>query len=141
VIGSAAVMEKAVELARVKGAVKAIPLQVSGAFHSPLMQPAVEGLAAAMAKLDFKNPAIPVIANTSALPLTDIQAIKDELLRQLCNSVQWQPSVEYMIQNGTTVFVEIGAGNVLTGLVRRIDKNVRTINIGTLAELGNIIIQ
>jgi [acyl-carrier-protein] S-malonyltransferase len=133
-------MDKAVELAKVKGAIRAIPLQVSGAFHSPLMQPAVEGLAAAMTKLNFKDPAISVIANTSAEPLTSIQNIKDELLRQLCNSVQWQRSVEYMLKYGTTAFVEIGAGNVLTGLVKRIDKNVRTINIGSLAELGNIII-
>jgi [acyl-carrier-protein] S-malonyltransferase len=134
-------IDKAVELSRAKGAARAVPLQVSGAFHSPLMQPAVEGLAAAMDKLNFKEPTIPVIANTSAMPLTTTQAIQDELLQQLCNSVQWQRSVENMLKNGTTVFMEIGAGNVLTGLVKRIDKNVRTINIGTLAELGNILVK
>ena len=131
---------KAIELAKSKGAAIAIPLQVSGAFHSPLMQPAVEGLAAAMSKLNFKDAAIPLVANISVVPLTSALAIKEELLQQLCNTVQWQGSVEYMLKNDTTVFMEIGAGNVLTGLVKRINKNVRTINIGTLAELGNIIV-
>jgi [acyl-carrier-protein] S-malonyltransferase len=133
-------IDKAIETAKAKGAARAIPLQVSGAFHSPLMQSAVEGLASAMANLNFKDPVIPVVANTSALPLTSVQAIKDELLQQLCSSVQWQRSVEYMLRNGTTVFMEIGSGNVLTGLVKRIDKNVRTVNVGTLAELGNLVV-
>ena len=131
---------KAIELAKSKGAARAIPLQVSGAFHSPLMQPAVEGLAAAISKLNFKDAAIPLLANTSAVPLTSALAIKEELLRQLVNPVQWQRSIEYMLKNGVMVFMEIGAGSVLTGLVKRIDKNVRTINIGTLVELGNIIV-
>jgi len=132
-------IEKAMEIARARGAARAIPLQVSGAFHSPLMQPAVEGLSAAIAKINFKDAKIPVVANVSALPLTQAEAIKEELLKQLLNSVQWQASVEYMLKNGTTVFMEIGAGNVLSGLVKRIDKNVRTINIGTLGDLSNII--
>ena len=137
--GERASIEKAIDLAKAKGAARAIPLQVSGAFHSPLMQPAVEGLSNAMAKLNFKDAAIPVIGNVSALPLVSSQDIKDELLQQLCNSVQWQRSVEYMVKNGTSVIVEIGAGNVLAGLVKRIDKTVRSVNIGNMAELGNII--
>ena len=92
-----------------------------------------------MAKLNFKDAAIPVIGNVSALPLVSSRDIKDELLQQLCNSVQWQRSVEYMVKNGTSVIVEIGAGNVLAGLVKRIDKTVRSVNIGNMAELGNII--
>ena len=137
--GERASIEKAIDLAKAKGAARAIPLQVSGAFHSPLMQPAVEGLSNAMAKLNFKDAAIPVIGNVSALPLVSSRDIKDELLQQLCNSVQWQRSVEYMVKNGTSVIVEIGAGNVLAGLVKRIDKTVRSVNIGNMAELGNII--
>ncbi len=132
-------IDKALEIAKARGAARAIPLQVSGAFHSPLMQPAVEGLIAAMDKLNFKDAVIPVVANVTAVPLTFAGDIKTELINQLINSVQWQGAVEYMVKNGTSVFMEIGAGNVLTGLVRRIDRNVRTINIGTLAELGNII--
>lgn len=132
-------IEKAVALAPSRCASRALILQVSGAFHSPLMQPAADGLSAIMAKLSFKNPSIPIIANISAQPLTDSRAIKDELMKQLYNSVQWQRSIEYMISNGTTTFIEIGAGKVLTGLVKRIDKNVKTLNIGEINELKNII--
>jgi [acyl-carrier-protein] S-malonyltransferase len=131
----------AIELAKTKGALRALPLQVSGAFHSPLMQPAAEGLSTIISKLTFKEPAVPIIANTSAQPLTSAQAIKEELIQQLTNSVQWQHSIEYMINNGTSVFVEIGSGNVLTGLIKRINKTVKALNIGTTSELGNIFIQ
>jgi [acyl-carrier-protein] S-malonyltransferase len=131
-------IEKAVALAPSKGASRAIMLQVSGAFHSPLMQPAADGLAEYISQLPFNNPSIPIIANTSAQPLTDAQAIKNELMQQLLNSVQWQRSVEYMIDKGTTTFIEIGAGKVLTGLVKRINKSVKTLNIGETAELQNI---
>lgn len=133
-------IEKAIEIAKAKGAGRAIQLQVSGAFHSPLMQPAVEGLTAAMNKFNFKDAVIPVVVNVSATALTSAKEIKEELINQLTNSVQWQGSMEYMLKNGTAVFMEIGAGNVLTGLVKRIDKNVRTINIGTFTELGNLIV-
>jgi len=138
--GSKDNIDKAIEIAKAKGAGRAIPLQVSGAFHSPLMQPAVEGLTAAMNKFNFKDALIPVVVNVSATALTSAREIKEELINQLTNSVQWQGSVEYMLKNGTGVFMEIGTGNVLTGLVKRIDKNVRTINVGTLSELGNIIV-
>ncbi len=90
-----------------------------------------------LAKLSFKDPSIPIIANTSAQPLTDARAIKEELMKQLCNSVQWQRSMEYMINKGTTTFIEIGAGKVLTGLIKRINKNVKTLNIGEISELQN----
>jgi [acyl-carrier-protein] S-malonyltransferase len=131
-------IEKAVALAPSRGASRALPLQVSGAFHSPLMQPAADGLATFISKLAFKNPIVPIIANTSAQPLTDAGAIKEELLKQLTKSVQWQRSVEYMINQGITTFIEIGAGKVLTGLVKRINKNVKTLNIGDAGELQNI---
>ena len=132
-------VEKAVALAPPRGASRALMLQVSGAFHSPLMQPAADGLSAIIAKLSFNNPSIPIIANTSAHPLTEIEAIKGELMKQLYNSVQWQRSIEYMINNGTTTFIEIGAGKVLTSLVKRINKNVKTLNIGEISELKNIV--
>ncbi len=137
--GSKDNIDKAIVLAKAKGAARALPLQVSGAFHSPLMQPAADGLATVIARLSFKDPSIPIIANTTAKPLTTASAIKEELMAQLCHSVQWQRSVEYMAANGVTTFIEIGAGNVLTGLIKRIDKNVKTLNIGTAGELNNII--
>ena len=121
---------KAAELATAKGASRTVPLQVSGAFHSPLMQPAVDGMAEIIPTLTFKDPTVPVIANTTAEPLTTGEEVKAELLRQLGNSVQWQRSVEYMIDNGVSSFIEIGPGKVLTGLIRRINKDVETLNIG-----------
>jgi [acyl-carrier-protein] S-malonyltransferase len=137
--GAKANIDKALEIVKARGAGRAIPLQVSGAFHSPLMQSAVEGLTAAMDKLSFKDAAIPIVGNVSATALTLASEIKEELIKQLTSIVQWQGSVEYMLKNDTSVFMEIGAGNVLTGLVKRINKNIRTVNIGTLAELGNIL--
>jgi [acyl-carrier-protein] S-malonyltransferase len=80
--------------------------------------------------LTFREPTIPIIANTSARPMTSAEAVKSELLEQLCNSVQWQGSIEYMTENGITSVIEIGPGRVLTGLMRRIDRSVETQNIG-----------
>jgi [acyl-carrier-protein] S-malonyltransferase len=136
--GSKENIEKAIMAAKARGAARALPLQVSGAFHSPLMQPAADGLSAIISSLSFKDPVIPVIANTSARPLTSGQAVKEELMRQLCNSVRWQSSMEYIIAQGVSTFVEIGPGNVLTGLLKRINKDIRSLNIGTAMELVNL---
>ncbi len=123
---------RATALAKARGALRAVPLPVSGAFHTPLMQPAVEGMTSIFEKLTIKDPSVPVVGNTAAQPLTTASQIKDELIRQLCNGVQWQRSVEFMAANGVTTFIEIGAGNVLTGLIQRISKEARTLNIGDL---------
>ena len=131
---------QAVDLARAEGALRVIPLSVSGAFHTPLMQPAVNGMTEIVASLSFREPAIPIIANTTAQPLTTVESVKEELLRQLCNCVQWQRSIEYMVNEGVTTFIEIGPGKVLTGLIKRVNKEVRTINIGdaqAIINLGN----
>jgi len=121
---------RAVDLAKEKGASRAIPLEVSGAFHTPLMQPAVDGLADIIPTIDFREPTVPIVGNTSARPLATAEAIKAELLEQLCNSVRWQASIEYMLGNGVTGVIEIGPGRVLAGLMRRIDRSVDTRNIG-----------
>jgi len=131
-------LPKAMELAKARGAARTIPLAVSGAFHTPLMQSAVDGMADIIATLSFNEPLVPVIANTTAQPLATAEQIKAELLRQLCCGVQWQRSVEYMINNRISTFVEIGPGKVLTGLVRRINKNVRTLNIGDANVIRNM---
>jgi [acyl-carrier-protein] S-malonyltransferase len=136
--GAAENITKAMELAKAKGASRIIPLQVSGAFHSPLMQPAVSGMAEFTASLSFLKPKIPVIANTTAQPLTIAAAIRDELLNQLVNPVQWQRSIEYMIAEGVDTFLEIGPGKVLAGLIRRINKDVKTINIGDLEAIKSL---
>ncbi len=138
VSGTRESIDKAISLAKSRGAARALSLQVSGAFHSPLMQPAADGLAAVISKLSFKDPQISIIANTSAQPLTSTKAIKDELMNQLCHAVQWQRSMEYMINNGVSTFIEIGSGNVLTGLAKRIDKDVKTLNVSNVSELNNI---
>ncbi len=129
---------KAMALATAAGASRAIPLQVSGAFHSPLMQPAVAGMARYLDATTFKNPSIPVIGNTTALPMTTAEAVKTELRNQLTSPVQWQRSVEYMVSQGTAAFIEIGPGKVLTGLIRRINKEARTVNIGDLASVSSL---
>lgn len=123
---------KAMEMAREKGASKAIQLAVSGAFHSPLMQPAVEGMTQYVGSVDFKDPSVPVIGNTTAKPLSGAAAVRPELLDQLTSPVLWQQSVEYMIASGVTTFIEIGPGRVLAGLVKRISKEAETININNL---------
>ena len=130
-------INQAVELAKDKGAHRAIPLQVSGAFHTPLMQPAVDGMAKAIAKLELKDPTTPIVGNTTAQPLTTAQAVKEELLNQLCNCVQWQRSIEYMIKSGVSTFIEIGPGRVLAGLIKRIDRDVKILNIGDAESVRN----
>jgi len=138
--GAAEKITKAVNLAKSRGARRAIPLQVSGAFHTPLMQSAVDGMAEIIATLPFSEPTIPIIANTTAQPLTTADLIKEELLRQLCNCVQWQRSIEYMVDNGVSTFIEIGPGKVLTGLIKRINKSVELINIGDAEAVKSIIV-
>lgn len=129
---------KASEQAQSAGASRVVPLNVSGAFHSPLMKPAQEGLTEIIDKLEFGDPDIPVIANTTALPLTSGDQVKKELIDQLCNGVQWQRSIEYMINAGVVTFIEIGPGRVLSGLVKRINKEVTLQNIGNVETVNGL---
>jgi [acyl-carrier-protein] S-malonyltransferase len=123
-------LSKAITAAEAKGARRVVRLAVSGAFHTPLMQPAIEGMAAAIETLDFKNPQIPLVGNTTARALTTAAEIKEELLNQLTSGVKWQQSVELMLAEGVTTFIEIGSGRVLSGLIKRINKEAATINVG-----------
>ena len=132
-------LPKAMELAKAKGASRTIPLAVSCAFHTPLMQPAVDGMSEIIATLDFQDPTVPIIANITAQPLTTAEQVKAELIEQLCNGVQWQRSIEYMVDDGVSTFVEIGPGKVLSGLIKRINKNVNTLNIGDAEAVRNLI--
>ncbi len=129
---------KAMEMATDAGASRTITLQVSGAFHSPLMQTAVEGMTGYLESTPFRKPSIPVIGNVTALPLDTAEAVKTELRNQLTSPVQWQRTIEYMINQGVSTFIEIGPGKVLTGLIRRINKEVKTINIGDLEAVNNL---
>ncbi len=118
------------KLAEAKGARRLIRLKVSGAFHSWLMQPAAEGLRKAIPEYSFNNPVVPVVANVIAEPVIDAGAIKGELGDQITNCVRWQQSVENMIAGGVTWFVEIGHGQVLADLIKRINPDVSVLNIG-----------
>jgi [acyl-carrier-protein] S-malonyltransferase len=132
-------LSRATALAEARGAYRTIPLPVSGAFHTPLMASAADGMSEIIRDISFRKPLIPIIANTTAQPITTAESIKAELLRQLCNGVLWQRSIEYMINKGVSTFVEIGPGKVLSGLIKRINKNVSTLNIGAAEAIRNIV--
>lgn len=120
--------EEAVKVAcamlKEKGAKRALMLPVSGAFHSPLMMPAQEELKAAISMTEFKKPICPVYQNVDALPHTDPEEIKSNLIQQLTHSVQWTQEVTNMIENGCTEFVECGPGKVLQGMIAKIGKKI-----------------
>ncbi len=129
--GSIASLPAAMQLAHEKGASRTVTLQVSGAFHSPLMQPAKEELMEILDKTEFKDPSAPIIGNVTAKPLNTAAEVKEELIEQMCSGVQWQRSIQYMIDNGISGFIEIGYGKVLAGLIKRINKDSAIHNIGT----------
>lgn len=137
--GDLGAVEKAEKLAAEAGASRTVRLAVSGAFHSPLMQPAVEGMERVIAAMDFRPPQVTLIGNTTARPLETAAEVKEELLRQLNHSVQWQRSVEYMVAGGAGTFIEIGPGRVLAGLIKRIDRGVKTVNVGDMAAVSNFV--
>jgi len=131
-------LAQAKRLAETKGARRVIPLKVSGAFHSHLMEPAVNGLTVAISEFTFRKPAVPLVANVTGEPLTDAKAIKQELIDQLLSCVQWQRSIENMAAAGVTTFFEIGPGQVLTGLIKRISPAVQVRNIGDAETVSKI---
>ncbi|MGQ9572509.1 MAG: ACP S-malonyltransferase [Dehalococcoidia bacterium] len=133
--GTLEAVAHAMEEAKAHGARQAIRLNVSGAFHSSLMRPAAKGMAEAIARTPFADARVPIVANSTAQAITSAQDIKRELLEQLLRPVLWQQSVEYMIENGATTFLEIGPGRVLSALIRRIDGNASTKNIGDIAAI------
>lgn len=127
--GSRETLVRAMDLARAMGARHITPLKVSGAFHSSLMQPAADGMAQAVSQLDFRDPSVPIVVNSTAQPVTTAAEIKQELLLQLSSCVQWQKSVEYMVGAGVSTFIEIGPGQVLHGLIKRINQEAEILNI------------
>lgn len=129
-------VELAGRLAKERGAKRVVPLNVSAAFHSPLMQRAAEGLHLAVASVDqIVAPEPAVISNVTAEPLTDPSAIRAELVAQVTAPVRWIASVERMHADGVTRFVEIGPGNVLTGLVKRIVSDVELVNVNNISSI------
>ena len=124
--GEVEAVNKACEALKEAGARRALVLPVGGAFHSPLMEPAREELAAAIENTTFNNPSCPIYQNVNASAVTDATAIKANLISQLTAPVRWTQSVQRMIQDGATLFTEVGPGNVLQGLVKKIDREAQT---------------
>ncbi|MFV0270001.1 MAG: ACP S-malonyltransferase, partial [Draconibacterium sp.] len=127
--GSEAGIDKACAALTEKGAKRALKLVVGGAFHSPLMEPAREELAAAIEATTFSAPVCPVFQNVSAQPVSDPAVIKENLIAQLTAPVKWTQIVQNMIADGATSFTEIGPGKVLQGLVKKVDRNMETIGV------------
>ena len=124
--GSMEGIEKACEAMLANGAKRALKLKVGGAFHSPLMQPAQEELTEAIEAAKFETPRCPVYQNVDGKPHTDPEEIKANLIKQLTGAVRWTQDVEAMIADGADEFIELGPGNVLQGLVKKINKTVAT---------------
>ncbi|MGO4438533.1 ACP S-malonyltransferase [Rhizobium sp. RAF56] len=133
--GEKTAVEKAAALATDKGAKRAIMLPVSAPFHSSLMAPAAEAMRAALAGVQKQNPVVPLIANVRAAPVNDAGEIANLLVEQVTGQVRWRETVEWFAANGVTTLYEIGAGKVLTGLARRIDKSVTGIAVNTPADI------
>ena len=137
--GDKAAIISAIDLATSRGAKRAIPLKVAGAFHSDLMRPAADKLENYINDLKFSNPKIPIIANCSAKPLTKTSDIKQELIRQICNCVDWNKSVKYMINSGVDSFIEYGHGGVLGNMIKRIDSESNITSVDTTDSINTMI--
>ena len=135
--GAKAAVEKAMELAKAAGAKRALLLPVSAPFHCALMQPAADAMQAALAGVTIHAPCVPLVANVLAAPVTDPEAIRSHLVEQVTGSVRWRESVGFMAAQGVTTFYELGAGKVLSGLVKRIADTATGIAIGTPADIDN----
>lgn len=133
--GTVFAVEQTCSLAREAGARRIIPLNVSGAFHSPLMSEATEGMREALAAAQIDDAMVPVVANVTATPLRRAADIREELVTQVMSPVRWSASVQRMVDEGVSTFVEIGAGNVLTGLIKRIAPRANLVNVRTVEEV------
>ena len=129
--GAMGAMERSVEIAKGRGVKRALLLPVSAPFHSPMMDPAAEVMRGALAEATVNAPIVPVVANVTARPETDPQEIRDNLVAQVSGTVRWRESVEYMAGEGVTRFVELGAGKVLAGLVKRIAAGSEGVSVGS----------
>ncbi|MEK7806747.1 MAG: ACP S-malonyltransferase, partial [Chloroflexota bacterium] len=133
--GDKIAVARAMDLASARGARKTIPLPVSGAFHSSRMRGAQEGLAQAIGALSFQDPHFPIVANSDSVPLTTGGAVKEELVRGLCQCVQWKDSVKCMVRSGVSQFLEFGPAGVLSGLIKRIDRGVEAVALSDAASM------
>ncbi|MCO5157041.1 MAG: ACP S-malonyltransferase [Aquamicrobium sp.] len=133
--GAKPAVEHAARLCTEKGAKRALMLPVSAPFHSALMQPAAEAMREALAGVQKNAPSVPVVANVTVSPLTDPEDIAARLVEQVTGRVRWRETVEWFAANGVTTLYEIGSGKVLSGLARRIDRGIATVNVGGPADI------
>jgi [acyl-carrier-protein] S-malonyltransferase len=133
--GDVPTVQKAMELAKAAGAKRAIQLNVSGAFHSPLMIDAVAGLTAQLDNVSLRAPAFPIVSNVTAKPVTDVVDVRRLLLEQLTSPVRWTASMQTLLASGVRDFVELGPGDVLCGLLKRIDRSAACRSLGAPSDL------
>jgi [acyl-carrier-protein] S-malonyltransferase len=138
VSGNRAAVERAIEIAAGKGAKRSILLPVSAPFHCALMQPAAEAMADALARVHMEAPAVPLVANVTAAPVADVTGIRRHLVEQVTATVRWRESVLWLAENGARLMAEVGAGRVLTGLVRRISREPVAVAAGTPEEVAGL---
>ena len=136
VSGAKAAVERACEIAKTKGARRAVMLPVSAPFHCDLMQPAAAAMAQALANVTVSKPIVPVVANVLASAISDPDEIRAALVKQVTGTVRWRECVGYMAQHGVQVFYEVGSGKVLTGLVKRLAEGTEGIAIGTPEDIA-----
>lgn len=139
VSGHKKAVERAVELAKTKGAKRAVMLPVSAPFHCSLMEPAARVMADALAAVEIADPKVPVIPNVTAEPCADAGQLRAFLVQQVTGSVRWRESVLWMAQNGVTEMWEVGAGKALSGMVRRIDRSIATRAVGTPDDIKGLL--
>ena len=129
--GDAAAVEAAIEIAKERGVKRAIPLPVSAPFHSPLMAPAAEVMAEALAEIPLARPVVPLVANVAAEPVSEPDAIRDLLVEQVTSMVRWRETVLFLRGQEVELLAELGAGKVLSGLTRRIDRELQSVSVQT----------
>jgi len=139
VSGHLAAVERAVEIAKAKGARRAVMLPVSAPFHCSLMAPAAEKMAEALANADIRSPVVPLVANVLARPITDADEIRARLVEQVTGTVRWRESVTWLAENGVDMFVEVGTGKVLTGMVKRIAKDGAGLAVNTPEDIDALL--
>lgn len=139
--GARRALELAMEASKARGARRVVPLPVSGAFHSPVMSPAAAALARAVAAAPIRDAAVPLVANITARPITLAADVRSELARQIEAPVQWTRSIAWLADQGVRTFVEIGAGQVLAGLIKRIARDATTLAVGTAADVAPVAAQ
>jgi len=135
IAGHAAAVERAMEACKARGAKRALRLPVSAPFHCPLMMPAQERLSADLERIDFRDPSVPLVNNADAQPVRTAAACRDGLRRQVSAPVRWEESVQELVRQGVDTVVEVGPGQVLSGLVKKIDRGVRVLNVEDPASL------